>query len=153
MKLFYSVLVLIPTLAIAAPCVDLSGDYFVPSNRLPESRAVVTIRQAACDTISGGGYSIENGQPTHVINPRLMYVNEAKRQLCPACVGFSVAGDSLEIKANGQLEVNKGHCDYNKVRWGLKAKNMFQTYFLTGGGSSGCKRLGSTYTKTFDRYR
>src|SRR5688500_14370950 len=100
MKILF--LALLPTLANAAPCVDLSGDYFFTSRRLPEQRAVLTLRQTGCELIAAGGYTIVNGSPAEVTEPKPLYVNEANRAACPGCVGFSVAGKALEIKANGQ---------------------------------------------------
>lgn len=137
----------------AGPCVDLSGDFAASAARLPEKRFIFTLRQNQCDSISAGSYALVNGAPSEEKSPQLLYVNEAKRSLCPNCVGFAVVKDGIEIQANGKVAVRKAeYCSYNKVKWSLHGRNLVQTYTIVDK-SAACRKGGSTFTRTLDRFR
>lgn len=150
--MMYLLALLFSTLAQSAGCVDLTGDYSAPASRLPEARRVYTLRQSGCESISLGSYRVVNGSPADETAPRLLYVNENQRGLCPSCVGFAVLKDGLEIKANAVTNVGRQKCKYNKVKWSLKGRDLLQSYSLVGE-TSACKKAGPTYTKVLDRFR
>ncbi|MGE3262541.1 MAG: hypothetical protein AB7K68_12240 [Bacteriovoracia bacterium] len=152
MKQILALLLLLPTLSQAADCVDLSGDFFVNGRRLPEQRYVMTIRQTGCDLIAVGGYTLANGTQRDVKSPQPMYVNEAKRELCRACVGFKVAKNAFEIQTNSQVEVGKSICAFSKVKMDLRGRDFRQTYTLRGE-SAACRKVGSTHAVVQDRLR
>lgn len=148
-----SVLVISVISQAAPPCTDLSGDYAASASRLPEKRFIYTLRQNGCDTISAGSYALVNGSPSEERAPQLLYVNEAKRSLCPNCVGFTIVIDGIEIRANGQVAVRKAeYCAYNKVKWSLRGRDLVQTYSLVDK-SAACRKGGSTFTRRLDRFR